>query len=626
MLSDHRVVVVTTVAVRKTMKKFLVCLLLGCWFLSLSAQYPLEERGLKRRLRKKSRKQNDSTKFQSKLNTEAIENQKHKGGGEKSPSGVSEKVFHRLKRKHGASRMAVKKEMWRQQRDAERKKKEMIKKMAMLPRPLLNFRKYKAARWYQNESRIRLLNEWSFSAHSIPNTTSLEYSTRNASTIYHSFHTREGLSPMNSERLFAPVEVGSGYSSDCCQNNDFDRDENWIIPKTSVNILSYPQCHLGLVRENAFILQNRFKHHRCTSRGMGDRKNLSGSWSDTDQTISKLLVNLAAAFDNSSDIINLVFLGDSISLQLTQAFLCDALREGLKFSSESNLTARARNYTLTKFKIRDGSNRSVLFRVHNKQFELPCDNIKDTGNETVLPCRDVVDKTSLSQKEIREFNRKTVYDFVSSLLTNFSTSSLTSDSSIEDNNLSRKTLILLNYGLHLNPQTKWQLWPMTSAIYDWGEKSRVRRENVPFGNSDFDFVFFRETSSQTFSFSEDGYYSKGVAIPDNTSEGFCCRFPLKNPFLNNWRNNDVRDYLNQLDPSWWKTVGWVPLFSETLQLYDMHLEYNPRKNVIDCTHFFYVPLLFASVWYDIEKALKILVGGLRGESSRYLSVLDHEKY
>jgi hypothetical protein len=89
----------------------------------------------------------------------------------------------------------------------------------------------------------------------------------------------------------------------------------------------------------------------------------------------------------------------------------------------------------------------------------------------------------------------------------------------------------------------------------------------------------------------------------NNSNDFCCRLPLDSPFSNNWRNNGVTDALSQLDSQWARYLGWVPLFNTTLELFDMHVEFNAATGIVDCTHFFYAPGLFAALWRDLGEAI-----------------------
>ena len=105
----------------------------------------------------------------------------------------------------------------------------------------------------------------------------------------------------------------------------------------------------------------------------------------------------------------------------------------------------------------------------------------------------------------------------------------------------------------------------------------------------------------------DGYHNRTLAITGkNNTHDYCCRLPLSNPFHNNWRNDLIVTYLNSLDLSWRETVGWVPLFNTTLELFDLHIEYNSRTGIVDCTHFFYVPAAFAAFWWDLRERLRSL--------------------
>ena len=57
--------------------------------------------------------------------------------------------------------------------------------------------------------------------------------------------------------------------------------------------------------------------------------------------------------------------------------------------------------------------------------------------------------------------------------------------------------------------------------------------------------------------------------------------------------------LNSLDSNWNNLLGYLSFYSSTLLLYDLHIDYDQNKQVVDCTHFLYIPYSFNFLWDEM---------------------------
>jgi len=509
---------------------------------------------------------------------------------------------------------------------------------------------------------------------------------------HHSVHKWSQAPISHVEALYAPIEIGHGYSTSPDttstklgkspnqqntsnknnkksiltniiptvfppKNTGRRKDDLWIVQKSKVNLRNYPQCQLGYFKENGFVTQHRQTPPKCTSRGIQDRMGLRASWENVNSSASvDLLHSLTKQHSAPRDVTNLIFFGDSVSTQLVQALVCDLIRAGVRYSPRTNLTIRAYEETVSEFIIpkekqqssinhinnatSDASADYFVVRIHSKRFDFPCltttggyaanestaeacfrenhfkagrlaadhsDSLNNRVRKVMLTNDNFMDEEEMHHHQSWE---SIIYNFTTQLLLNFSSNSFRTKHTNKSNSWVRptqtqRTISIFNYGLHLQEMHKWVIPVMASALLD---TSRLRREKVEAEHShtsDEDSYLYRETSNQAFSFSRDGYHNRTFAVTGkNNSNDFCCRLPLDTPFTkNNWRNYLVIDSFNSLDPHWPKSLGWVPLFNTTLELFDLHVEYNSRTSIVDCTHFFYVPAAFAALWWDLKEAV-----------------------
>jgi hypothetical protein len=102
----------------------------------------------------------------------------------------------------------------------------------------------------------------------------------------------------------------------------------------------------------------------------------------------------------------------------------------------------------------------------------------------------------------------------------------------------------------------------------------------------------------------DGYYHWDLINSTTGSEDFCCRLPLQDPHIHNWRNDMILEYLNKYDSKWKEYIGWVPFFNTSLALFDLRVEFHDRAKHIDCTHFVYTPTAYAALWWDLKSIVE----------------------
>mmetsp|Transcript_1807 Transcript_1807/g.2846 ORF Transcript_1807/g.2846 Transcript_1807/m.2846 type:complete len:519 (-) Transcript_1807:7-1563(-) len=345
----------------------------------------------------------------------------------------------------------------------------------------------------------------------------------------------------------------------------------------------YPRCEIpaGIPRR---------KERECVSRSTLDRRGMRHTWAglpvnSSDTALDLLYYLLGRAGEGA--VVNLVFLGDSVSQQLGRFFLCDLIRSGVFPTQSDSAVAKS---TLTEFVLPPAvpsSSPSVL-RVHCHQFNLPC--IYPNSHNSESGCES--EQESLAQ----------VQEFVSGLLANYSSSSLAqlpllhpqSETSTR-NHLGQQqhTVAVVNYGLHLKSKhASWAVSGMAQALLN--ASRALRADNTS--------LLFRETSAQSFSSSPDGYYHMELANKASPNE-FCCNLPLKDPHYSNWRNDLMQRQLAALDPRWESEIGWVPFFNASSALFDLHVEYSPDRYVVDCTHFIYTPTAYSVLWWELKRAL-----------------------
>ena len=257
----------------------------------------------------------------------------------------------------------------------------------------------------------------------------------------------------------------------------------------------------------------------------------------------------------NSNIKKIVFAGDSVTEQVFKFLLCDLSRlENVEVEYVSHLTAKV---TINEAKI--------LF-----------ERVIGYMSHAIDPSQ---------QKNL--INRKLLY-YAHNLFQDIS----------RKGSISGRTLLIFNQGLHITKSNNTDriIQHLSSKLINFA-KSHITRF----------YVMFLETSAPHFSTLPGGEYD--VYMPGDASfqikpGDYCCdnNHTQSSVESSNWRNRKFSYYLTREDPSWSTYVSWLPFFNLTRGLYDVHMEVN-HHSLIDCTHFAYVPFLFAPLWYDIESNL-----------------------
>lgn len=217
-----------------------------------------------------------------------------------------------------------------------------------------------------------------------------------------------------------------------------------------------------------------------------------------------------------------MFLGDSVSTQLTQFLICDLARSGVQSVSShstdllvkgfvptvsvfhftaSSLSALSgsTNRFLTKFSrantAADGETQYVL-RIHNQQFNLPCIHY------FVPDCQ-----TSQSSEELTA-------NYLTSLIENYT--HFSSPQTYE------RTVVVLNYGLHVRPKhSLWAIPGIAKAYLRIAKRYHklLNAEGLPQA-----IFLYRETSSQVFT--SNNCKCPIIWIATLTSLDLLCRWAL----------------------------------------------------------------------------------------------------
>ena len=207
------------------------------------------------------------------------------------------------------------------------------------------------------------------------------------------------------------------------------------------------------------------------------------------------------------------------SLSLPLSLSCT----GTQYTPGTNLTIRAYDETVSEFIIpvtdQNGFTAVRLLRIYNKRFDFPCLKDFENLNGSLRLCEGIEEGTlqptahlsgkapeiqTLTETDILQKNQQLIFNFTTSLLLNFSSFALSNKKHTNHittkplpSRPSQRTIGIFNYGLHLQENTSWILSPMSLALLEVAKMARLQASL----HSDEDLYFFRETSSQAFSFS-----------------------------------------------------------------------------------------------------------------------------
>jgi hypothetical protein len=319
------------------------------------------------------------------------------------------------------------------------------------------------------------------------------------------------------------------YSSSSSQLHSLRQQCSDESAYLSLDLLkSHPQCRMGFSRVGFYANSLQIQEDKCMNRGYSDRNHLYSRWNSLQLTSLHSSIDLLfSLFSNSnSSIVDLIFLGDSVSSQLCQFLICDLIRLGIPLSSPpEHSQVQSFNHTITEFsfsfsflnrfllKSHKSQNRQKrILRIHNKQFNLPCMNLSHPD------CRHFLSSSvssSLSPPSLpslsahRDDGIHLISHFMKNLIHSFTNvSSWTHQRATSSHSPSpspSSLYLILNYGLHLKKiHQSWAIPGMMVGILEEAKKFKKKRPEVHF--------FWRETSAQSFGYSKGTYCTCPVLL------------------------------------------------------------------------------------------------------------------
>ena len=218
---------------------------------------------------------------------------------------------------------------------------------------------------------------------------------------------------------------------------------------------------------------------------------------------------------------NLVFLGDSVSIQLYRFLLCDLIRSGIPLINNGHIFAHSPNYTelqipskyLNSSSSSSSSSKPGILRLHSLQINLPCVDRNDgidlginlelarkysrlcqTNNNTEKERASYLYTRYIIKRYISLSNNPTS---IATTSPNTPTIAPSSTTSIDITTTSiaipptSHTYLIWNYGLHIKSNQLWAINGMINGLYNEALFLKNKKKNIT--------ILYRETSSQTFS-------------------------------------------------------------------------------------------------------------------------------
>ena len=329
-----------------------------------------------------------------------------------------------------------------------------------------------------------------------------------------------------------------------------------LIDKCTVGIGHHP--YIGL---NHVLTYNYSAAESCSSRSIYQRNSLRSSWIQSTGLDYYNFDNFFILLKNHH-INEIVYLGDSMSEQILNFFICDISRlGGIKI-----ITAKTEGKEVTA-------------------------RIQHIATKHMIN----IDFFKLYYTDIGFRNLKSHLDFA-----------LSKQATVG------KTLLLYNQGLHIHQNADKIIKEIAVTLIRFA-KLNYRKF----------YVLFRETSSQHFRNPGGGYSSSSGTITlsqfnnshhinQDNNLPYCCNTLPENEIADSesfWRNRQFKEAFNQIDPMWEQYIGWIPFFNFTLFLHDVHVEvfYEKRALKLDCTHYMYIPFSFLPLWHDTHTSLALLL-------------------
>ena len=338
----------------------------------------------------------------------------------------------------------------------------------------------------------------------------------------------------------------------------------------------FSECMIGLSSFN-LLERTRLDGELCYSRSVLQRNGLRNSWFDANGYEAHMnFFQSAAVLWGNRPIKKIVFLGDSITQQISSFLSCDLTRTKNFFyiNGPFNTTPTGKKFTeTTTF---ENHNNHKFFIETTRTYLGPC--MDEFYNATKpkrlrnmpppMECNNLENKKASIYYHVRE-----------SLL-----------SAKRGSSIQSPYIIIYNVGLHINKTSaEWIIEPTAEALLNFAKFNRNKY-----------YVIFRETSAQHFSDRIGGsFHNEKSPLFYNTNR-YCCNLDEKkqNIPLGRWTDDLLLKSLDSMDKNWRNYLDWLPFYDMTNALYDLHAEGNAFGKS-DCTHFIYIPFLFYPLWSNL---------------------------
>lgn len=312
-----------------------------------------------------------------------------------------------------------------------------------------------------------------------------------------------------------------------------------------------PMCRLGSghmkVMHFAVTALTKKPHSECQDRAIYERPSLRSHTSSADGSAQQGMFISALVRHNFTRV---MYIGDSITMQLAHFTACDLIRGGHWLKSITGLHA------LESEEIKRSGSSLVVDVVSNQRVafmaslwqdlcvwiecsKIPIDVMQKTRTEVHMPASEP------------------------------------------------QTLVVVNVGLHLDPKLKG----FRSIIESFAE-SLLRTAKDIVRKNQSSLVAFRETSGQHFSASSQGYYEHQDLGYQNSSQYCCARnqhVDADSESAMDFRDRILYARLTELDPDWRRYLLWIKFYRHSrAHSEDLHVEQGQR-GAVDCTHYVYDP-------------------------------------
>jgi len=339
---------------------------------------------------------------------------------------------------------------------------------------------------------------------------------------------------------------------------ELNKDEG-LVGVSRPSFLVPPTCNIGLGHANIgnAVFQSSLHPFNCTLRGIIDRPIRE----------NYMLYNSSTKFDSTLDLLielgykSVVFIGDSVTIQLSHFLSCDLIRSGYiskkcgRFSVSSS--ERSKNGGCDIWESKTDPQKSITLNTQLSGFPCVYSNCTDP-RETI--------ENSLVGTANRIVKNKV------------------------------RQLIVLNFGLHLHQKD----FPFPDSYIEFFASGLLKAAKEA-GKANSTLVF-RETSSQHFSYTEDGLFAKETNLHYSK---YCC--VKKSPRSSYPTDDLLLNFLDDLDPNWRlknSSLKWANFYEKSLQFHSLHAEFSLfRRGGVDCTHYIYVPGMSSLLTASIENSL-----------------------